>query len=106
VIAAIVISSLLPWHFKQRIGIVGLLHEPLHFAAFGLASSIIAAQFQPGRRFWAWAGTIALGFAVEAIESFLFRSAFEWHDALYDSAGVIAAFMYYRSALSSRTGAK
>jgi hypothetical protein len=99
-VCVVILSSLMPWHLKRTLGIVGGFHRPAHVALFGCMAYLIAAQLHPSRRNWAWISTVALGIAIEVVQSSWFQSAFEWRDVRDDIFGVLIAFALY--ALSDR----
>ena len=87
--AWVVVLSLLP-ALKRHLGTKGLLHIPGHALIFAISAYVACGLAEPlARRVAKCAAVIGFGCALEALQSGLFGSKYEWGDVLTDACGVV-----------------
>lgn len=87
--AWVVVLSLQP-SWKREFHTKGPLHAPGHALIFAVSAFIACRSAQSvSQRFIRCAAVIGLGGALEALQSWIFRSRFEWDDVVTDACGVL-----------------
>lgn len=83
-----VLSIRLSW--RQLFHTTGLLHFPGHALVFSLSALVVCRSVKSAsQRVIRCSAVAGYGWALEVVESRLFRSSFEWWDVLADACGVL-----------------
>lgn len=89
------VLSLLPGSYKAHLHTRGLLHTPGHIVVFAVSAFLACRSVRviPRRGFLSLA-VIGYGGVLEALQSWLWRSRFEWDDVASDACGVLLVFVF------------
>src|ERR1039457_4434889 len=90
-----------PW--KREFHTRGPLHVPGHALIFAVSAFVACRSAQSvSQRVVRCAAVIGFGGALEMLQSWIFRSRFEWDDVLTDACGVLLALVFVTCADSMR----
>jgi hypothetical protein len=85
----VAVLSLRP-SWKRGFHTKGLLHVPGHVLIFAVSAFVACRSAQSvSQRVIRSAAVISFGCALEAVQSWIFRSRFEWDDVVTDACGVL-----------------
>jgi uncharacterized membrane protein YhaH (DUF805 family) len=95
--AALTTLSLMPLPIKRAVGTTGQWHNVGHLIAFAITVVLFLQCRRPGGysfcQLWP---VVALAFALEWLESVLYRSIFEWKDVSVDALGIALGLLIFR----------
>ena len=89
--------------WKREFHTKGPLHVPGHALIFAVSAFVACRSAQSvSQRVVRCAAVIGFGGALEMLQSWIFRSRFEWDDVLTDACGVLLALLFVTCADSMR----
>jgi peptidoglycan/LPS O-acetylase OafA/YrhL len=89
--------------WKEEFHTKGPLHLPGHALIFAVSAFVACRSAQSvSQRVIRGAAVIGFGCALEALQSWMFQSRFEWEDAVTDACGVLLVLLFITCADAMR----
>ena len=87
--------SLMPWRFKVLLGTAGMFHSWAHLLVFAITAMLVCRKNAAlPSQVLRTVAALLFAVAIEYLQHVLYGNAFEWHDVIVDTAGILIGLAF------------